>query len=274
MLPYCRYLLTTLLESIATAADASLEQPHLNKYTVFSDTWHAASLARLGDADIASLLRLADYLMLDAACGGCLEDVVVQRQARTGVLNRLIAVHNVTITKRLREISEAQCGLFNPVPHLARGIVVPVNTNATFTTAKWGHWDLLLQAQAAGVAWDDNVTWGAACGGHLRLLQQLRQAGCPWHSYVVQSACQQGHDGLAIWALEHGAPTFDGWLAKATLCGRLPVLQWAWSRGRLPTGNIPVLRHQAVVWGHGHIVAWLDEVSAQEATARFNKLLL
>jgi hypothetical protein len=74
----------TRFETDAPVAAAALQRASSwfatnDVYTVFAETWHADSLARLSDADLANLWRLADYLMLDEACLKCLEDVVVQR---------------------------------------------------------------------------------------------------------------------------------------------------------------------------------------------------
>jgi hypothetical protein len=85
-LPYCQYLMSTIQEAVERATDASAGQPHLNKYTVFAETWHATSLARLSDADIANALRLSNYLLLDTVCLTCLEDVATQRQVTHGAL--------------------------------------------------------------------------------------------------------------------------------------------------------------------------------------------
>jgi hypothetical protein len=89
-LPYCRYLVSALLDAVAAAADPTADQPQLIDYTVFCATWHAASLARLSDADLANAWRLAEYLLLDGACSSCLEDVVVQRALRSGTANQLL----------------------------------------------------------------------------------------------------------------------------------------------------------------------------------------
>jgi hypothetical protein len=88
--PYCQYLVSVLMEATVAAADPELEQPQLNDLTVFCETWHAASLARLSDADLANAWRLAEYLLLDGACFKSLEDVVVQRALRSGTANQLL----------------------------------------------------------------------------------------------------------------------------------------------------------------------------------------
>jgi hypothetical protein len=263
-LPYCRYLLTALLEAVTMAADVSFDQPQHNTYTVFSDTWHAASLARLSDADIANAWRLSDYLMLDAACVGCLEDMILQRQARSGVANQLVAVPSHGVSKRLSNIPRELSYLPASERRVHRGIAVPGDVEMIFA-ALWGHWDTLLQAHAAGVAWGVDATAGAAFGGHLRLIQRLRQAGCPWCGAIVEYACRNGHSKLAIWALEHGAPTYESWLSCAAGYGCVPVLQWAWRHRWLHAVNIPRVRQQASEEGQSHVVAWLDEVVASGA---------
>jgi hypothetical protein len=103
-LPYCRCLASALLEAVRAASDESLDQPQFNKLTIFAETWHATTLARLSDADIANLWRLADYLMLDATCFRCLEDVAVQREVRSGVPNRLLSLGPANKDKITRRV--------------------------------------------------------------------------------------------------------------------------------------------------------------------------
>src|SRR4051812_943480 len=73
--PYCRYLASTMSECVAALSDSTQEQPQSNQFSVFSQTWHASSLARLSDADVANVWRLAEYLLLDADCVACLLDI-------------------------------------------------------------------------------------------------------------------------------------------------------------------------------------------------------
>ncbi len=268
-LPYCTYLLPVLLDAVASTEDASLYQPQLNELTVFAETWHAASLARLSDADIANAWRLADYLMLDAACVGCLEDVIVQRQARWGVANQFITPQSVTVSNRVASITELLDDHPPSLRPVARGVAVLHDRNEIPTAALWGHWDLLRRAQASGLAWHDIAPSAAAQGGQLRLLQRLRHARCSWNEMVIHHAISKGHGDLAIWAIEHGAPTFSGsdLLADAASFECFPVLRWAWSNGRLRLEDISKLRQRARNYGHNRTVAWLDELVAGAGTA-------
>jgi hypothetical protein len=97
--PYCQYLVSVLMEATVTAADPAIDHPQLNDYTVFCDTWHAASLARLSDADLANAWRLAEYLLLSADCFRCLDEVTAQRRIRSaGVVNhRLVPTTNASL---------------------------------------------------------------------------------------------------------------------------------------------------------------------------------
>jgi hypothetical protein len=222
-------------------------------------------LARLSDADLANAWRLAEYLLLDGACFTCLEDVVVQRALRTGTDNQLlpslVMAHLGVIAVRTAALRQlATYHYFAAHDRVARGLDVPTGALKMAIAAKWGHWDMLLQARAAGVPWNEDVTNCAARGGHLRLLQQLRQAGCPWNNFVVWGACEQGHDKLAVWALDNGAPTFSYWLGDAAQRGRLTALRWAQSKARLSTADIPLLREVAAKAGHNAVVAWLDRL--------------
>src|SRR4051812_25425839 len=63
--PYCHHMASAVVRAVGAATDPSREQPQNNAWTVFCDTWHASSLARLSDADLANAWRLAEYLLLD-----------------------------------------------------------------------------------------------------------------------------------------------------------------------------------------------------------------
>jgi hypothetical protein len=259
-LPYCRHLASALLEAVRAAHDELLDRPQLNKLTVFAETWHAASLALLSDADIANLWRLADYLMLDAACFRCLEDVVVQREVRSGVPNQLLsmeAANKHKIIVRVADLIDCLPRYDKHVESVARGLSMPVDGADTAAAANWAHWDLLLQARAAGIQWTHRLATAAASCGHLHLLQRLRHEGCPWDEDVVRTACVRyesmrhacwRYESIAVWALENGAPTYGNWLETATRSGCQQVLLWAWDHGRLPANKIPALK-----WNATHI---------------------
>jgi hypothetical protein len=260
-LPYCRYLASALLEAVRAASDKSLDRPHLNKFTVFAETWHAASLARLSDADIANLWRLADYLMLDAACFRCLKDIVVQSEVRTGVQNQLLSLgasDKDKIAMRVKGVV-AEFRLYSQhAEAVSRGLSTPTSISDIGMAVEWAHWDLLLQARAAGIEWSYGLTAYAAACGHLHLLQRLRYAGCPWDEDVVNNACWHEYESIAIWALDNGAPTYGKWLKVATRSGCQQVLRWAWEHGRLPANMIPVLKQKAQ--NYPAIANWLDSL--------------
>jgi hypothetical protein len=206
---------------------------------------------------------------LDAACFRCLEDVVVQRRARSGVINQLVAVTASpaaadAIQARVTENAE---DVVDYSPVYARGLALPVGIeDAMIVTATWGHGDLIFQARERGVAWDARVICAAARGGHLRLLQRLRQAGCPWDDDVVPFACTYGYEQVAIWALENGAPVHPTWLNIAATHGRLHVLQWAFAHGRLLQGRVERLSFFAGV-NNRHVVDWLRTLRFDEPSA-------
>jgi hypothetical protein len=268
-LPYCRYLVTMLLQAVTAASDEAMDsdQPQLNAYTVFCQTWHEETLARLSNADIANLWRLVGYLMLDAACLTCLEDVVVQRHVRSGRHNTLLPtgaiVEGSAIVQRPRAILARTWYNEWHTSRVARGLEVPVFTELQ-EAATWGHWDLLQQARAAGAPWTRNITIGAVLGGHLRLLQQLRQAGCPWDFDVVENACKGGHTKLAIWALENNAPRGVFWREYAALWCRPAVLQWARSHDALPDDYVPSLIEliRVAVVKNAAVATWLGSLAA------------
>jgi hypothetical protein len=133
--------------------------------------------------------------------------------------------------------------------------------------AHWAHWDLLLQARAAGVQWTESLTAVAASRGHLRLLQRLRQAGCPWDEAVVDYACFFRYENIVIWALNNGAPTSGSWLETATRWDSQQVLRWAWEHGRLPADTIPELQVMARNCGKSAIATWLDSLLAASSTS-------
>jgi hypothetical protein len=243
-LPYCRYLVSALMEAVAGAADESLDQPQLNYRTVFAETWHAASLALLSDADISNLWRVADYLMLDTVCITCLEDILVQRPSRTNLdiscalLGQLSPSAATRISMRVRRIRE-QAATHPYAAHRAavRGIDVPVDSYEMMMAAAWGHEGLIQMAHAQGVAWGEHITAHAARGGHLRVLQLLRQYGCPWSERTVYVSMRE-HPKIAVWALDNGAPVTPNCTAAAFHYGCLPVIQWLRDHGHLPDFHI------------------------------------
>jgi hypothetical protein len=271
-LHYCRYLLTALLDAVSAASDAAIDRPEVNLYTVFATTWHKGTLSHLSNADIANLWRLADYLLLDAACFGCLEDVLVQRQVRSGINNSLrFPTANLrrvdVVCIRTSEILQHLRNLYWPSDRVARGVDAPVDRYSMSTAASWGHcdWGLLLQSRARGVEWLLAATSGAAIGGHLGLLQQLRHEGCPWDESVIKRGCLMGHSRLVIWAVEHYAPCPQSWLCYAAHGGCLAVLQWAQDRGLLPAEEVPNLKSAAAVSlssTRGTIIEWLDKLGS------------
>jgi hypothetical protein len=175
-LPYCRYLVSTLLEAVVTASDKIIDQPQKNIFTVFAETWHAASLAHLSDADIANAWRLVDYLMLDAACVRCLEDVTVQRQARSGVANQLITAPIRNVIKRLSFLTALlSVPVVTPLA-IARGVDVP-DAHRLFETALWGR----RITSAVGSSCNDGCAtrrppapYSATAGGWVSLGQHSR----------------------------------------------------------------------------------------------------
>jgi hypothetical protein len=258
--PYCKYLSSALMQAVTTATDESIHQPQLIVYTVFAEIWHCASLACLSDADIANAARLADYLMLDAVCICCLTDVSVQRQLRSGVKNSLLpesvsAGAHARVLKALDSLPT-----LTSFVNTARGLTVPTDTHYVRIASKWGHWDLMLQARAAGVEWRDvRGMADAAWLGHLPMLRQLRQHGCAWDEGVISSAWLRGHECLAIWALDNGAPSPDNWLDSVARSGCLRVLRWAWEHGR-NTQVLPRLKQAAFF--RTDVVKWLDSLPA------------
>jgi hypothetical protein len=301
--PYCEHLVTALSAAVADAADPTADQPppHLNHYTVFACTWHATSLAKLPDADIANCCRLADYLMLDEACLSCLEDVVVQRQARSGVINELlppgVSADNVyhrslqlvdAIDSDYRLIRWSEDAEREALVRVALGMAVPSASNPASMAAAvtWGHMAAVLLALTqppegpGGVgAVEVKVTgrsacWRAASGGHLPMLKLLRELGFPWGREVVLRATLNGRDDIAIWALEHGAPVHKRWLVSAARWNRLRVLQWADAHSRLPDSDIPAAREAAARGNHTEVGAWLDEIALLRQAACLAKLTL
>jgi hypothetical protein len=267
-LPYCQYLMIRMLRAAAdaeadvttatTADDISARwQPQHNVYTVFCETWHAASLATLTNADIANAWRLADYLLLDAACCACLADVATQRQLRTGVPNALLSVlHADRVCVRLEaalallsdsleyagRVEESK-GVVIDTPRVVRGLDVPTTPHLMRVAARWGHLHLLLLGRAAGLALQIGLVLAAASNGQLRLLRQLQRLGSPWGESAIWFANFSGHsDTAARWLLACGEPVLSTWPLMGFNYGRLALLQWAWRCGRLPRKFLPQLR--------------------------------
>jgi hypothetical protein len=295
--PYCWYLAAAQSAAAAAASDQALRQPQRNHFTVFAETWHAASLAHLADVDIANAWRLADYLLLDEACLQCLEDVMVQRLLRTdpsrthlislltpfeipafsisrsaNICRRTTAVDNDLIR------AEYDCRY-----QVARGIRAPRAQvrDELKIAAEWGHWRLMqpgtdAHAEAAP-RWDFRTTAAAAWAGQLQVLQMLRRHGCDWDPNALDGALVQGHHDVLLWALANGAPRFRFWTLGAARCGCLPALQWAHECGD-PTmkeeGVLDCLRGLAASNGHQHVVEWLDSLQQCALEKRMGALLI
>jgi hypothetical protein len=297
--PYCPQLASALADALSHAVDSTREQPQRNPYSVFCTTWHADSLARLSDADIANAWRLADYLLLDEACAACLRDVVVQRELRTGVVNRLYPLRRkgimVATWARLEAIRAMppRGYLFDTDYRLVRGVAVPRDAWECKVAAMWGQAGPLLEETARAIwSTDSDVATNASFGRHWALLRRLVSEGCPLNQQVVINACYHGEEGEAVWALEQGAVpghyngrntdddddygwwprmrshthAWDDWLRVAAHCGCLAVLAWARARGRLPDDALPGLRWR----GTPEVRAWMDGLlrrAAEEGAA-------
>lgn len=257
--PFCEYLLAALADAVMTTADSSQEQPHLNRFTVFAERWHATSLANLSGADVANLWRLAEYLLLDALCLRCIADVVVQRQLRSGVRNHLLSpVQSEVVVQRVADVDallEWEHDDLQGQIEVAKGLAVPWDWCSMETAALWGQQEAVQQARAARVEWDSYATQGdsyvpaeAAAGGHLRLLQWMRQQAppCPWDDHVILASTCRHHNHVAIWALENKAPRPSAWIEQAAKWGNLTVLQWARNHGRLQSSQMEMLLKAAL----------------------------
>jgi hypothetical protein len=280
VLPYCVYLLSAMSSALSVSVpDYSSRTGEL---TVYSSTWHASSLGRLSDADIANLWRLADYLMLDAACFRCVEDVAVQRKARSGVSNLFLNADTSTrIGARADRLPEIWLDMGDNYVAVARGLQTPTGSPLDlFFAAMWGHHELIMRVRAAECSWD-NVDHcfiaGAAYGNNVQLLQKLRETGCRWADTTLFFALRTCTGEAAVWALANGAPTYVSWLSDAARFGCLPALQWAWANERLPVDLIPQLRDKVdstrnrrlydshwpgVEASLNQTAAWLDEIAA------------
>src|SRR4051812_13529320 len=60
-LHYCGYLASMISDAVTAGVGSGHVHwlPHNNAWSVFCDSWHASSLARLSDADLANAWRLA-----------------------------------------------------------------------------------------------------------------------------------------------------------------------------------------------------------------------
>ncbi len=284
---FCGHLASALSAAVDAVDndgdDACRWQPQTNVRTVFAVTWHAASLARLPDAELAHAWRLADYLMADTSVVRCLQDVAVQRRARTGVARGLLRALPTqrAIRARLAEVMDVVRWHVPEIEPLVRGLRLPRTESLTALwiqcsiTARWGHAHQLLALRALGVEWGTSWTANAAYGGQLPLLQRLVELGCPWDDAVVSCAASQGHLALVLWALRAGAPSDDKFWRYVVTLGRrwLPVLQWALDSARLSRGSLGAMIDAAaddpyVVCmaeeraGHTEVWAWYKTLPA------------
>jgi hypothetical protein len=310
-LPYCRYLTLTLSESVSAVTvmprhwqpagsfssrsrGLPLElddedQPHQNHYTIYSKVWHATSLALLSNADIANLWRLADYFMADESASRCIEDVAVQRQARTGIRNQLLSDnYAVRVAARVAAVLKIESEASARSMAVVRGLISPPHPHNCLTAAKWGHWDLLRTAVSLGIPWDVTMSLGAAAGGQVctltsesaravsfpchssvsalqvALLRRLKEAGCPFDAQALRHAVALCQPRAAAWLLaELGATvTYADMATDAARYGCLPVLHWAYDRGRLASAaEVAALRWRASSCGHSDVASWLECVS-------------
>jgi hypothetical protein len=267
-LPYCKYLVSAAATAVTLAADKSLEQPQRNMLSVFAETWHAVSLARLSDADLSNLWRLADYLMLDARCVRCMEDVAVQRRLRSAVTTQLLPSAGVGARANMRQtITVSRIGSRSWCSAIARGLAIPKNINELNEAARWGHWELIHQAHATGLKWGAPTLRRAASCGQLGLVKKLRQGGCPWGivSTMLYWACFPDNEAVVIWMLENGLTlSGDLWLVLAAEQACMPVLQWACAHGLLPAEKKAKLRDAAEKRNQKEAVAWLDGLTDTE----------
>jgi hypothetical protein len=297
---YCDYLYENFALGFATASEPAagqLWQPHLNPYTVFAEMWHGDSVGKLSNADLSNACRLGEYLLLDTACYSCLEDVVVQRLARTGVDNQLL-------TAWLREAARKRVAwIMNQLPDHrewrlvcmgvggVRSYAGQVAGNLLFYAAKWGHVTEIAEHVDASNARSSDVSYAAIGGGQLRVLQLIVKSRQGWPGSEALYYCiRECQDGLTAWALEHGAPTYYQYVDDAVMYSNLPALQWARSQRHLNDADVPRLLELPIIssvsseWSlipeaekarrRQRVMAWLTsllpdsaaQVAAQEVT--------
>jgi hypothetical protein len=241
-------------------------KPHLNDYTVFATGWHKPT-AVLNDDEVAAALRIVDYLMLDKdlgdICLGCLEDVLVQRQLRTGSVNEaassvLLPDAAARVTSRIARVLRTLPPISRPtLRNIARGCFhhMPNNAEEMALAAQWNHEAAILASREADVPWDTQCVVRAARHYHLNLLTRLLGEGCPWDPSQLLSRYLMPLpqlDGIRIpgaklemctWVLLSFPPLScttsnedsvkDTWLFSAIEGAHLDLLKWAFAAARV-----------------------------------------
>lgn len=72
--------------------------------------------------------------------------------------------------------------------------------------AKFGLYDLLVDAHQHGCEWDGQCTKQAVINGYLRCLQYLHENGCPWDASITKDALVKKRYDCLKYAAENGCP--------------------------------------------------------------------
>jgi hypothetical protein len=140
------------LKDAASASNAS------NDYSVFCTTWYEDTVGRLSDADIANLLRLADFMLLTRQSCEPLVSVTAQRELRARPREGLkraserrlfsdMPQHEAAVAYRVRRVR---------LPKKSTAWLKHDNTERSEAgeAALWGQLATLQQAQSQGLTWD------------------------------------------------------------------------------------------------------------------------
>ena len=151
---------------------------------------------------------------------------------------------------------------------------------ACTTAAQGGHLEALkfLRGLDPPCPWDYRTSVGAAGGGHLEILKWARSQDppCPWDAWTCNSAAGGGH--LEVLKFLRGQDPPCPWEGRTCACaaekGHLEVLKWARSQDppcplgewtyylAADGGHLDVLnwlRSQDPMYGHEHVIDWIDQ---------------
>jgi hypothetical protein len=119
--------------------------------------------------------------------------------------------------------------------------------NGHIETAKW-----LLDM---GCKWNDNTFFNVVKTGRFDVLKELFKMGCPIDPKTCNYCIEKGYLDILIW-LHENSNCYKDICTRATICGHLDVLKWAYA-------NKYVVNHQiyelAEKYGHFHILNWMNK---------------
>ncbi|WZN59600.1 ankyrin repeat protein [Chloropicon roscoffensis] len=230
-----------------------------------NDYWLCRSAASGGDLATIKWLRskgkLFDHFcVMDAAGRGHLEAIKEMRRSKApGTGESARARWNCGAVATAAEGGHVE------VLQWLRQNGCPWGNSTCYNAARGGHLDALKWARSQ----DPPCPWGymtcayAAQGGHLEVLKWARSQDppCPWSAVTCSEAADGGHLEFLKWARSQDPPCpwSESTCARAACGGHLDVLKWARSQDPPCPWSRDECRRRASMYGHQHIIDWIDQ---------------